>query len=370
VRKFYEAIKAATADGIVDLFFGTGVTPITLDSMTSGFNIAKNYSVKYELNEMLGFTKHEVKELIELSYIAEAHDILTEIKKLYNGYLFEEDGERVYNSDMVLYYLTEYQSKNKPPKELVDPNIASDYGKIKRLFALQDPFRNSEVLEELIEYNETAASLTIQFSFERDFERDDFISLLFYLGLISINRDDFDFLVFSIPNYVIKTLYRAYFIDFIKSEQKLDFKVSDAKRAIKALSQNKLQPFLNLVENTLKTLSNQDYKKLNEKHVKAIFVAFASLSNLYFIKSEPEIENKYPDIMFLYRPPFFPNFQFIFELKYYSKVGAKGLETKKQKAINQLKEYLQFEEIKNLKNLKAYVLIFVGSEIKVMEEVK
>ena len=206
VRKFYEAIKAATADGIVEYFFGTGVTPITLDSMTSGFNIAKDYSTRKHLNELLGFTEKEVERLIELTLPQQnSTEVIEAIKKLYNGYLFSRRAaERMYNPDMVLYYLNEYQSNAMPPDELIDTNISSDYGKIKKLFALQEPFRNSQVLDELMTSGKTTATLTPQYSFERDFDRDDFVSLLFYLGLISIQDDELDALVFSIPNYVIK----------------------------------------------------------------------------------------------------------------------------------------------------------------------
>ncbi|ETR67291.1 MAG: AAA-ATPase-like protein, partial [Candidatus Magnetoglobus multicellularis str. Araruama] len=283
VRKFYETIKAATADGIVEYFFGTGVTPITLDSMTSGFNIAKNFSTQKNLNEMSGFSQHEVKQLIEHVLPKQNSDnILENIKNLYNGYLFSRHAiERVYNPDMVLYYLSEYQSNNLPPDELIDTNIASDYGKIKKLFALQKPFRNSQVLEELMTSGETPATLTPQFSFERDFNRNDFVSLLFYLGLISIKDDHLDALIFSIPNYVIKSLYRSYFIDFIKSEQHLEFETADVQNAIRNLAQhNTLDPFIRLVENALKTMSNQDFKKFDEKYIKALFVGFASLSKL------------------------------------------------------------------------------------------
>ena len=94
-----------------------------------------------------------------------------------------------------------------------------------------------------------------------------------------------------------------------------------------------------------------------------------SFSRLYFIKSEPEIENKYPDILFLYRPPFYPKYQFLFELKYLSKAGEKSLKNKTDKAVTQVKEYMASEEIRNLKNLKAYVLIFVGNEVRVVKEV-
>ena len=370
VRKFYETIKTATGNGIVEFFFGTGVTPITLDSLTSGFNIAKNFSTNYELNEMMGFTEQEVKKLIQKACCENNDKILNEIKTLYNGYLFEADGQKLYNSDMVLYYLTEYRIKEKPPKELIDTNIASDYGKIKNLFALQEPFRNSEVLYELMDLGETSAILTTQFSFERDFYRDDFVSLLFYLGLISINRENLDAMVFSIPNYVIKWLYRYYFIDFIKSENNIDINIVDVKNAIRELSQkNNLIPFLDLINNALKTLSNQDYKRFTEKHIKALFVGFASLSKLYYIKSEPEIEGNYPDIMFCYRPPLFPKYQFVFELKYLNKASEKVLETKTQEAIKQIKKYLKLEEIKNMKNLKAYIIIFVGNKAKIVKNI-
>jgi len=269
---------------------------------------------------------------------------------------------------MVLYYLSEYQKNDMPPKELIDTNIASDYGKIKKLFALQEPFRNSQVLEELMTSGETPATLTPQFSFERDFNRNDFVSLLFYLGLISIKCDHLDALIFSIPNYVIKSLYRSFFIDFIKSEQDLEFETADVQNAIRNLAQhNTIDPFLLLVENALKTMSNQDFKKFDEKYIKALFVGFASLSKLYFIKSEPEIESKYPDIMFLHRPPFYPKYQFLFEIKYLKKAGEKALNTATNKAIAQVDEYLELDEINSIKNLKAYVLIFVGSEIKVVK---
>ena len=112
---------------------------------------------------------------------------------------------------MVLYYLNEFQKNNIQPDELIDTNIASDYGKIKKLFALQEPFRNSQVLDELMEVGETTAALTPQYSFERDFDRDDFVSLLFYLGLISIKTSFLNRLIFSIPNYVIKELFQALF---------------------------------------------------------------------------------------------------------------------------------------------------------------
>jgi len=167
VRKFYETIKTAAGDGIVDYFFGTGVTPITLDSMTSGFNIATNLSTQKNFNEALGFKHQEVKQLIQLTLPNQNHsEILEDINKMYNGYLFSRHADkRIYNPDMVLYYLNEFQKNDIQPDELIDTNIASDYGKIKKLFALKEPFRNSQVLDELMELGETTATLTPQYSF-------------------------------------------------------------------------------------------------------------------------------------------------------------------------------------------------------------
>ncbi len=113
----------------------------------------------------------------------------------------------------------------------------------------------------------------------------------------------------------------------------------------------------------------RDFIKFNEKYIKVLFVAFANLSNLYYIKSEQEIEQKYPDVMFLNRPPFKQNYQFIFELKYLKKKEANQLSRKKEEAKKQLQNYLKNEEIQNLKNLKAYIIIFVGDEAKISEEI-
>jgi ribosomal protein S8 len=101
-----------------------------------------------------------------------------------------------------------------------------------------------------------------------------------------------------------------------------------------------------------------------------LFVGFASLSNLYFVKSEPEVEQKYPDIMFLYRPPFSPKYQFLFELKYLKKSERKKkLEQISKSAKNKKKVYLDLEEIKQLQNLKSWVIVFVGEKAEVVEEV-
>ena len=372
VRKFYEAIKAATGDGVVDRLFVTGVTPITLDSLTSGFNIAQNLSTRKATNAMMGFTEQEVVGLTEAmgSFGQMRGDTtITYLRQWYNGYLFHAKApSRIYNPDMVLYYLTEWLQEKEYPEKLIDLNIASDYGKIRRLFQLKDPDQNYQVIDQLIHDGFVTSQLTEQFSFERDFTRQDFISLLFYMGFISIENAQGPRLHFTTPNFVIKGLYWEYFTQLLQERFSVQIEVSQIENAFHELAyQNQLAPFLKLIESVLKELSNRDFIQFDEKYVKVLFVAFASLANLYYIQSEQETEQKYVDVLFLHRPPYFPTYQFAFELKYLKKSERDQLETTKQKAIAQLQGYLQSEALQRLENLKAYVIVFVGSEAKAVE---
>ena len=375
VRKFYEAIKEATGRGIVDRFFATGVTPITLDSLTSGFNIGANFSTHYYFHDMMGFTEGEVEILLQQTAPnlerQEHQRVLENLKKWYNGYIFARKAKiKLYNPDMVLYFLKEYAYENEYPESLIDVNIASDYSKISRLFSLGKAEHYQFILEELIETGKIEGLLSQQFSFEKEFSQDDFISLLFYLGLLTLREAEIGQLNFSFPNYVIKKLYWEFFLESIKQQYQLDFKSVDVRKKITRLAQeNEVKPFIGLIEKALQTLSNRDFVSFDEKYIKALFVGFASLSNLYFIKSEPEVEQKYPDIMFLYRPPFMPNYQFLFELKYLKKTQMNKLKSVQKNAVTQVKNYLTFSEIKGLANLKSWLIVFVGDKAEKVEEI-
>jgi hypothetical protein len=291
VRKFYEAIKEAAGRGIVDRLFATGVTPITLDNLTSGFNIASNLSTHHYFHEMMGFTTKEVETL--LKQVApqlgdeERQRVLENLKKWYDGYLFSRTAKsRLYNPNMVLYFLNEYAYENEYPKKLIDVNIASDYGKLRNLFHLGTIEYKHKLLEELIETGVVEGILTEQFSFEKEFSKDDFISMLFYLGLVSLYQAGLSRLKFSFPNYVVKELYLQFFIDSLKTQHQLDFEVDDVRDKLELMAQqNEVAPFVELIEKALHNLSNRDFMKFDEKYIKALFIGFASLSNLYFLKS-------------------------------------------------------------------------------------
>jgi hypothetical protein len=191
VRSFYETIKTATQRGIVDRLFITGVTPIMLDSMTSGFNIGENVSLTEAFNEAMGFTRAEVANLLEPLVERCGLDrtqLLADVTDWYNGYRFHIDAaETVYNANMVLYFLKNFDYKRCAySRKMLDANIASDYGKLLGLFSIGNRDENFAVLDELLTTGEVVAQQVEKFDFDKGFERDDFISLLGYMGFASL----------------------------------------------------------------------------------------------------------------------------------------------------------------------------------------
>ena len=141
VRSFYEVLKSATQTGTLQKMFITGVTPITLDSLSSGFNIASNISHDKPFNALAGFTQNEVTYALENSIFQKCPDIdqdelLEKIKTWYNGYLFNlEAKERIYNATLVNYFISKYNyDKCAMPIKMLDVNVASDYRAIMKLF--------------------------------------------------------------------------------------------------------------------------------------------------------------------------------------------------------------------------------------------
>ena len=397
IRSFYEVLKTATHTGIINRIFITGVTPITLDSLTSGFNICGYRTTDLMLNEMMGFTETEVENLI--TQIAanrnftnfKYSDIATNLRKWYNGYLFHNEAEnRIYNPDMILYFASEYTKTGfkKFPGNIVDENVVSDYLKIQSLFGLKDKDLNYTTLDTLLCENSVTAKLRKRFNLSSQFTRDDFVSLLFYMGFISIKEGLLSLDRFAPPNFVIELLFYDYFLHLVKNHTTVDFENQRIGEIILELAQNNnIQPLVELTEKTLQNISNRDYIKLDEKHIKLLFIAYTHAAGIYYIKSEAEINRKYPDLMLLYRAPFFPNYQFLFEFKYVKKEDAPKpakknkaitqLQEKKEEAITQLITYSNSPESKDfigtqgggMKTVKGYVIVFVGDKAEIVEEI-
>lgn len=371
VRKFYERIKSATGDGSIDRIFITGVSPVTLDSLTSGFNIGTHLTLDLLFHNMMGFTEPEVAEILTgVGVTGEALPVvLDDIRQWYNGYLFNGHAPtRLYNPDMVLYFAARYARRQAYPEELLDTNIASDYGKLRELFRVEgQEVQNLAVLNELITEGQVAAQLTQQFSFEKDFTNDDLISILFYLGIVTIKQPQLSRFIFEPPNFVITQLYFRYFQQIVLQQAALradDLRIYD--RVLQLAQENKITPLVEAVELILLQLSNRDAVGFDEKYVKAIFAALLYSTQIYTVHSEYETDRRYVDLLLTRRPPIDPTYQFAFELKYLKLSEAEQVTTVKAAALAQMQAYLQHDKLRNLPDLRAWVLVFVGPQAQVV----
>ncbi len=367
VRKFYEVIKTGTRDGIIDRIFITGVTPITLDSFTSGFNIGKNLSLHPKFHDMLGFTEKETYNLVEMicaEHGGNPEEVFPEIIEYYNGYKFssELENSRLFNPDMVLYYLSEYTTRGKPPEDLIDVNIASDYRKIGNLFNLLEIEEGRSIMEELMERNQVLGNLTIQFNLEREFERDDLISLMFYTGFITIERRRGNRYVFRMPNYVIGELYYKYFYELLEKRYSVRVRRTELNDAIEAMAYDgQIDKFVKVVEEFLtKVMSNRDFRGFREGHLKIHILTLLFLNGLYYIQSELEAERGYVDIFLRELPQFPVDYEWVLELKYVRKEDAEAIEQVKNDGMEQLKRYTEKVRPQTHRVLKGALLIFSG----------
>ncbi len=373
VRKFYEVIKTGTRDGSVGYFFATGVSPITLDSMTSGFNIARNTTLEVRFHDMLGFTENDVLSILRGIEVPEKDipALLEDVRRWYDGYIFNKKAENhLYNPNMTLYFAFKYAIAHEYPEDWIDINIASDYNKIRKQFELESAnTKNWDMLRELLKKGYVTANITKQFSFDKTFGQEDLISMLFYLGMLTLAKGGLERDVFKIPNLVIKGLYFNYFADILMRQADIHVDIADIKTDYEnMIFEDNPRYLLKWVELTLTGLSNRDNVGFDEKYVKSIFCAFLSLGRSYYLNSEREVSRKYTDILLLERPPYEVPQNYLFELKYLPKSQAAQLATLVENTKTQTKNYLQTPEIQAIPKLSPWIIVIVGTELKVLEK--
>ena len=365
VRKFYEAIKVATWDSIVDRLFITGVSPITLDSLTSGFNMGTNISLRPSFHSMMGFEQEEVRAILKGIGMESGQltATLKDLKAWYNGYLFAAKAKvSVYNPDMVLYFAEQFQSENDYPQELLDPNIASDYSKIRKLFKIQGREKQHlAVLNTLTESREVVARLTIQFSLEKPFHKDDLISLLFYMGFLTIKEQDLGGFIFRFPNYVIERLYSDYFVAMLQEQKGLPIDNSDLNFAIREVAKYGNPAHLyEQVMKVVKAMSTRDSQGFNENSLKAIFVSLLQQQQFYYVHSEYESNRQYVDVFLETITGHAVKYETAFELKYVKKGKKIKVKDELDKAEIQLRNYMVSNKFIDRPVLKAFVVLVHG----------
>ncbi|MCS6905427.1 MAG: AAA family ATPase [Bacteroidia bacterium] len=377
VRKFYEVIKNASQQGIVDRIFITGVSPITLDSLTSGFNILKHLSHEEEFHSMLGFCEEEVRSLLRLVLESpqKEESIMQDLHYYYNGYRFHPTcPNNIYNPDMVLYFLEHFKKKQTYPRQMLDPNIMPDYGKLKKMFEIADWKKNKQVLEEVLEKETITTELIYQFHFENGGGKKEFINFLYYLGNLTMQEEDIGgWIVFRIPNKVIENLYWQYYAHLLEQDAELPQTTETIPKAIRlmALSGNP-QAFFEELEKLLQALSSRDFRKFDEKHIKMAIIALLIQANIFEIKSEREIsKGGYLDLELYIRPNNFrEHHQFALEIKYLKKEQESLLKEVMEEAKAQIKNYYQKDIVLQNKNLLHLIAVVILKDKVYWEEVK
>jgi hypothetical protein len=321
-----------------------------------------------EMNEMLGFTREEVSGICDKLGIGQK-EIDIKIKEYYDGYLFHPEGnERLYNPDMMLYFLDQYIRKKRMPERLIDDNVKMDYGRLNRLTVNKE---NKKMLEKIIQDESITSDIVTRFSFDRMYDQDYFISLLFYMGLLTIDRRERTRLVLKIPNYVIKTVFWEYIADSLKKDHGIKIDTAQLKKAIEDMAYNgTIEPFITYVsQNILKFLSNRDMIDFDEKYIKVILLSLLNISPVYIPVSEREVETGYIDI-YLERDMRTPDvkYEWILELKYIKKSEsqrpdfAQYIAKIKAEGLEQMERYKKSRRLEAKKNLKQALLIFIGKD--------
>ena len=373
--------------GMFERIFLTGVSPVTLDDLTSGFNIGWNVSMAPELDKMLGFSTEDVREMFtyykEVGMLPAGCDIeamIEEMKPWYDNYCFAEEclksDVRVFNCDMVMYYLRNYVSYGQAPKIMLDPNTKTDYNKLRGLIKLDklDGDRKGVMLE-IIEKGEIEAKLEPSFSAIDMTRPTIFPSLLFYYGMLTIKATKGSRLVLGIPNNNVRKQYYNYILDEY-------MKLGNFVNILKLRDYFDMMTFDGNWHDTLQYMADC-YKNLSsvrdciegERNIQGFFLAYLNLNDYYYTAPEVEVAHGYCDFFLL---PNLTHYQakhcYIIELKYMAKKDytEEAAEEQWQKAVEQINGYAAAPRVEALRQgtqMHKIIMQFVGWELLRMEEV-
>jgi hypothetical protein len=330
-----------------------------LDDLTSGFNIAVNLTLVERYNNMMGFMHQEVDWLMDETGVN--RDLINvDMEWYYNGYLFHQDAaDRVYNPSMMLYFFNQIINEGKVPRNIIDDNLKTDYGRLQRLTQNE---ANREMLLQIIKDEGIVAEVQSKFSIDRLYNDKYFVSLLFYMGLLTIEKPEMGMVRLCIPNYSIKTVLWEYIMESVQINSAFVINTAELHRSIIALAlDGQAKSFVDYVSrNIFNKLSNRDLIQFDEKYIKIMLLNCLFQSNVYIPVSEMETNNGYIDI-FLRRSPLVPEvkYEWIFEIKYL-KSGEKSLATHCRDAKKQLQDYRSSAMMKDSKDLKKAVILFIG----------
>ena len=370
--------------GMFERIFMIGVSPVTLDDLSSGFNIGWNISTDPIFNMMLGFSETDVRSILQYYKDAGEHNgdvdtMITEMKPWYDNYCFAEESlgrdPKMFNCDMVFYYLRNYMNYGASPKQMIDPNTRTDYNKMKKLIQLDklDGDRKG-VLRRITEEGQIITNLVTSFPAERIAKAEIFPSLLFYYGMLTITGTDGDQLVLSIPNNNVRKQYYEYLLEGYQSEKYIE--LSNLRSIYKDMAYyGNWRQSLEFIARAYKDHSSVRSLIEGERNIQGFFTAYLSISAYYLTAPEVELNHGFCDMFLMPDLQRYPEVahSYILELKY---LPAKDYESKGGQqwldAVDQIHGYAQGPRVQQLAQgtqLHCIVMQFSGWEMVKAEEV-
>ena len=328
-RNFFATLKSGAdrSGGGLERLFITGVSPVTMDDVTSGFNIGTNISLEPDFNEMVGFTEAEVRRLVEtyreLGVLSQDFDTAMRIMgEWYNGYRFAKAAETdLYNTDMVLYYLKHSIPNREVPEYLIDTNVRIDYGKLRHLLVVGRRLNgNFDLLRNVIG-DERVDVLRIQPSFPLNqlTDEENFLSLLHYFGLLSIREVAGGAPRLGIPNQTVKRLMYGYLRDAYRDVEVFRIRLFRFEQLLMRMAnEGEWRPaFEFLGEAIARQTGIRDYIA-GEKVIQGFLAAYLSLADYYVLRSETELGKGHADIALEPLVARYPHLRrgYLIELKY------------------------------------------------------
>ena len=407
-EKIYHAITHADGfyrdvfkkfKGNFERIFMMGVSPVTLDDVTSGFNIGWNISIKPEFDEMLGFSTTDVVEMFtyykkhgSIPADSDIDAIVNDMKPWYDNYCFAKQAlkkkTRMFNCDMVLYYLRNYMDAGCPPEEMIDPNTRTDYGKMKKLlqFDKLDGERKG-IIRKIAEEEQIVTQLYESFSAYQIPKAEIFPSLLFYYGMLTIKGTRGSKLILGIPNNNVRKQYYGYLEEEYQAKAYVDVNQLTDYYYDMAYD-GKWEEGLRFMADAYAKVSSVRDGIEAERNLQGFFMAYLNLNDYYITAPELELNHGYCDFFLLPDLTHYASqHSYILELKVLSKKDFSAIvegeftedgkpmtkaEKQWREALDQIHRYAEAPRVEALRQgtkLHLIIMQFEGWELKRMEEV-
>ena len=347
-REYFKQFK-----GMFNRIFLMGVSPITLDDLSSGYNIDWNISTDETFNAMMGFSESDVREMFCYYHqnnmlTGDIEAMITEMKPWYDNYCFARmslKDDRIFNCDMTLYYLNCQIQKHRAPEEMVDKNIRTDYSKLKMLARIdhdssQEGSRMSTI-EETAAKGEILVDLHTSFPAEKVTDIDNFRSLLYYYGLLTICGTRGDLLKMCIPNNCVREQYFGFLRDYYQKQSSIDLHYLNVMLTDLAYD-GQWKPFFESIALAYRENSSVRDAMEGERNLQGFLKAYLALASYYLVEPELEMNYGYCDFFLLPDKKRYPDIghSYILELKYAGRTTTDTeLETQAEEGRRQLLQY-------------------------------